>query len=137
MRIFSEKIKYGLSAVFMLAKNYFNEHIQIKEIAHNENIPQHYLEKLLLDLKKAGIVESIRGIKGGYKLKKQLNQIQIIDVIEALEGPISVLNYASSSDVLKFYWKDVESKIKQIFTVTLEDLVNEEKKLEEKLFFQI
>lgn len=137
MRIFSEKIKYGLSAVFMLAKNYFKGHIQIKEIAINENLPQNYLEKLLLDLKKAGIVESIRGIKGGYKLKKQLNQIQIIDVIEALEGPISVLNYTSSSNVLKFYWKDVENKIKQIFTTTLEDLVNEEKKLKDKLFFEI
>ena len=70
MKIFSDKINYGLSAIFELAKNKHKGLIQIKDIATAQGIPQNYLEQFLTDLKKAGLVESVRGSQGGYRLKK-------------------------------------------------------------------
>ncbi|MFX1238295.1 MAG: RrF2 family transcriptional regulator [Promethearchaeota archaeon] len=137
MKIFPEKIFYGISAVFELAKNNNKKLVQIREISESQNIPHNYLEKLLLDLKKAGIVESIRGSQGGYKLQKSPNEIKVLDVIIALEGNIQVSRNTESANVMNFYWKGIEKKIEKLFYVTFEDLLIQEMNLKEKMFFQI
>ncbi len=137
MKVFSEKVNYGLSAMLELAKNYYKGHIQIKEIAQNNKIPQNYLEKLLIDLKRANLVESVRGAQGGYKLKKPANNIKIIDLIEALEGSITIFDYSENSEVLQMFWNNIEDKFKKLFNDSLEKIVNDEKKLKNRFFFQI
>ena len=137
MRVFSEKVNYGLSAIFELAKSYYKGYIQIKEIANAQKIPQNYLEQLLINLKRAGLVESMRGAQGGYKLKKSASEIKIIEVIEALEGSITILDFSNNSEVLQSYWQKIEDKFKELFNNTLEDLVNEEDLLKKRLSYQI
>ncbi|MFX1391631.1 MAG: RrF2 family transcriptional regulator [Promethearchaeota archaeon] len=137
MKVFSEKVNYGLSALFELAKNYYKGFIQIKEIATAQNIPQNYLEQLLINLKGAGLVESMRGAQGGYKLKRPASDIKIFDVIEALESPITILDYSKNSEVLKSYWLKIENEFKKLFDNTLEDLLNDEHLLKKRFFYQI
>ena len=110
MKIFSDKIKYGLSALFELAKKKFKGYIQIKEIAQAQNIPQNYLEQLLIMLKRADLVESMRGAQGGYKLKRPANQIKLIDLIEGLEGNLTIINYSKLSNTLKYFWNNIEKE---------------------------
>ncbi|MBY8981918.1 MAG: Rrf2 family transcriptional regulator, partial [Candidatus Lokiarchaeota archaeon] len=104
MKIFSEKVNYSLLALFELARNQHKGYIQIKEIAESQKIPQSYLEQLLIILKKAELVESLRGAQGGYKLKISANEIKIIDLIEILEGPIKIIDYDKITNTLQFYW---------------------------------
>ncbi|MHA2037036.1 MAG: RrF2 family transcriptional regulator [Promethearchaeota archaeon] len=137
MKIFSKKVKYGLAALFELAKNNDLGYIQIKEIASKQNIPQNYLEQLLSLLKKGGLVKSMRGSQGGYKLNKRANQIKIIDVIEVLDGPLTISDSSQPSEVLRIYWGEIEAQFKNIFDESLEKLVNEEVKLNKRLSFQI
>jgi Rrf2 family protein len=137
MKIFSKKVKYGLAALFELAKYYNLGYMQIKDIASEQKIPQNYLEQLLSILKKAGLVESMRGSQGGYKLSKEANQIRIIDVIEALDGPITTSDSSRPSEVLNIYWEKIEAQFKNLLNETLEKLVNEEIKLDKRLSFQI
>ena len=137
MKIFSKKVRYGLAALFELAKNYNMGFIQIKDIASAQNIPQNYLEQLLFILKKAGLVESMRGSKGGYKLNKPADQIKIIDIIEVLDGPLIISETSRSNDILNIYWNQVETQFTNLFNDTLEKLVNDESKLNERLHFQI
>jgi len=137
MRVFSEKINYALSALFELANNFNQSHMQIKEIAKAQNIPKSYLEQLLVNLKRGNLVESVRGAQGGYKLKKPPNEIKIIDIIEALESPIALVDYSKNSEVLQTFWKNIEVKFKDLFNITLEDLVNEESLLRKRLNYQI
>jgi len=137
MKIFSKKVKYGLAALFELAKNYNMGFIQIKDIASTQKIPQNYLEQLLFILKKAGLVESMRGSKGGYKLNKPADQIKIIDIIEVLDGPLIISETSRSNDILNIYWNQVETQFTNLFNDTLEKLVNDESKLNERLHFQI
>ena len=137
MKIFSKKVKYGLAALFELAKNYNMGFIQIKDIASTQNIPQNYLEQLLSILKKAGLVKSKRGSQGGYKLNKPADQIKIIDIIEVLDGPLIISETSRSNEILNIYWKQVETKFINLLNDTLEKLVDEESILNKKLSFQI
>jgi len=137
MKVFSEKVNYGLSAIFELAKNYYKGYIQIREIATAQNIPQSYLEQLLIILKRAGLVDSMRGAQGGYKLKKSAHDIRIIDLIEALETPITIVDYSKNSEVLQSFWRKIEVEFKDLFNNTLEDLINEEEILRKKIDYQI
>jgi len=137
MKVFSEKVNYGLSAIFELAKNYYKGYIQIREIATAQNIPQSYLEQLLIILKRAGLVDSMRGAQGGYKLKKSAHDIRIIDLIEALETPITIVDYSKNSEVLQSFWRKIEVEFKELFNNTLEDLINEEELLRKKIDYQI
>jgi len=137
MKIFSKKVKYGLAALFELAKNYNLGYTQIKDIDSAQNLPQNYLEQLLSILKKAGLVESMRGSQGGYKLNKAANKIRIIDIIEALDGPLTTSDSSRPSEVLSIYWEEIGTKFKNLLNDTLEKLVNEEIKLDKRLSFQI
>ena len=137
MKIFSEKVNYGLLALFELARNQHKGYIQIKEIAESQKIPQSYLEQLLIILKKAELVESLRGAQGGYKLKISANEIKIIDLIEILEGPIKIIDYDKITNTLQFYWKQKEIKFKEFFDETLEDLINQDDSLNKRMFYHI
>jgi Rrf2 family protein len=137
MRVFSEKVNYGLSAIFELAKSYNKGYIQIKQIATSQKIPKNYLEQLLIDLKRAGIVESMRGSQGGYRLKKLASDIKILDLIEALESPIEVVDYSKNSVVLQDFWKGIEKKFKELFNDSLEKLIEKENLLNKRFTYQI
>lgn len=137
MKVFSEKINYAVSAIFELAKNYHRGYIQIKEIAQAQNIPQNFLEKLLINLKRAGLVESMRGAQGGYRLSKPSNQIKVIDILKGIEGTISLTDYSKNSIALQAYWKEIELKFQELFNTNVEKLVQDEKKIQNKLFYQI
>ena len=137
MKVFTEKIKYGLAALFELAKNDFKGYIQIKEIATAQNIPQNYLEQLLISLKRAGLVDSMRGAQGGYKLKRLAREIKVLNLIEALESPITIVDYSKNPEVLQSFWKTIEYKFKDLFNITLEELVKEEDILRKKIDYQI
>ena len=137
MKVFTEKIKYGLAALFELGKNDFKGYLQIKEIATAQNIPKNYLEQLFINLKRAGLVDSMRGAQGGYKLKIPTREIKIIDLIEALESPITIVDYSKSPEVLRGFWKRIETKFKDLFNTTLEDLLKEEDILHKRINYQI
>ena len=137
MKIFSEKIKYGLAALFELAKNYNVGHIQIRDIAVAQNIPQNYLEHFLIKLKESNLVESVRGSKGGYKLKLPANLIKVLDIIESLEGDITVFENPEINETLNIYWDKIKAEFRDMFNTTLEDLINEDNILHKRLFFQI
>lgn len=80
---------YGLKAMFDLAQNYGSGPISLKTVAERQNLSNHYLEQLFAMLKKAGLINSMRGAQGGYVLAREPSEINVGDVIRALEGPIA------------------------------------------------
>ncbi len=97
----SKKTKYGLKALAYLACRADRKPVQIAEIARHENIPQKFLESILLTLRKAGILSSKKGKGGGYYLMKEPDEIQMTSVMRVLEGPIAMIPCVS----LNFYEK--------------------------------
>lgn len=77
--------EYGLRCILSIARKGRDSVVSIREIAEDERLPKDYAEQLLLRLRRAGLVESVRGMHGGYRLGKKATAITVKDVIEALE----------------------------------------------------
>src|SRR3990172_8785433 len=91
----SSKGHYGLRAMVELAKAYGAGPVALPEIGETENLSVGYLEQLVASLRKAGLVESTRGMHGGYELTRSPALITVGDVMRALEGPIALAECAS------------------------------------------
>jgi Rrf2 family protein len=95
MRI-SSKGLYALEAMVRLAKNYPEKPTKIHEIAVQEEIPEKFLELILLDLKAARLVESLRGANGGYRLRRAPDKIVLGEIIRTVDGPLAPLGDAET-----------------------------------------
>ncbi len=87
MRV-STRAWYGLMAMVELGLRERQGRVQVREISESQGIPEEYLEQLMLPLKRAGLVRSQRGIRGGYVLARPTHQITVREILEALEGPV-------------------------------------------------
>lgn len=85
----SQKGLYALQAMMMLARHYNQGAIKIREIAYEENLPEKFLELILLELKNARLVESVRGAKGGYRLRREPASIRLSEIIRLIDGPLA------------------------------------------------
>ncbi len=73
----------------MLARRHNQGAIKIREIAYEENLPEKFLELILLELKNARMVESVRGAKGGYALRRPPSEIRLSEIIRLIDGPLA------------------------------------------------
>jgi len=87
----SMKAKYGLRAVTILAKEYGKGPILIGDLSRQERIPHKFLELILLDLKKKGILQSKKGKGGGYLLVRPPAATSVGEIVRALDGPLALL----------------------------------------------
>src|SRR6187551_2504532 len=83
--------EYALRALIVLGLDYMEDDsvVRIQEISKRQNIPKRFLEQILNDLKSAGILESKRGVSGGYRLKLPPERITLAGVIRHIEGPLA------------------------------------------------
>jgi Rrf2 family protein len=92
----SQKGLYALQAMMMLARHYSQGAIKIREIAYEENLPEKFLELILLEMKNARLVESVRGAKGGYRLRRPPSEIYMSEIIRLIDGPLAPFGDADS-----------------------------------------
>lgn len=97
----SKKTKYGIKALTYIARSVGDMPVQVSAIAKSEQIPQKFLESILLTLRKAGVLGSKKGKHGGYYLRKEPSEILMTEVMRVLEGPIAMVPCVS----LNFYEK--------------------------------
>ena len=93
----NKKTKYGLHALLHLAKRYPQGAVLITDLAQEENIPKKFLETILLDLKKSGLLHSKKGKGGGYSLARPPEKILLGQVIRILEGPLAPVSCVSQT----------------------------------------
>jgi Rrf2 family protein len=96
----SQKGLYALQALMMLARHYNQGAIRIRDIAYEEELPEKFLELILLELKNARIVESARGAKGGYQLRRAPSDIRLSEIIRLIDGPLAPFGDAEQLRVL-------------------------------------
>ncbi len=125
------RVDYGLRAAVYLSGQDPEKCCSITEIAKRQNVPKKFLEKIIQDLIRGGLIKSKRGSCGGYTLARPAEAISIYDVIAAIEGPITVnacMEAHSSCDRLPCcsmvaVWSEVQRKVTEVFTrTTLADL---------------
>jgi len=136
----STKGRYGLRAMLDMAQNEEEGPIASHTIAQRQDISERYLEQLLIPLKQAGLVKSIRGSQGGYILGRAAKDISVGDIIRVLEGPLApvdCVNEVNPDDckradncVTRLIWAKVRDSVSDILdSYSLEDLVNESHKM--------
>jgi Rrf2 family protein len=132
----STKGRYGLRAMLEMALNEEQEPMATRTIAERQGISERYLEQLLIPLKQAGLVKSIRGSQGGYILGRKSQDITVGDVIRALEGPIAPVDCVSELNpnecdrssfcVTRGIWSQMRDAISAVLdSYTLQDLAVE------------
>ena len=86
----SQKARYALHALIVLAQHDGEEPVQIADIAEEARVPRKFLEQILVDLKRRGIVRSQRGRAGGYFIGRSPKDISFADVIRTIDGPLAL-----------------------------------------------
>jgi len=130
----STRGRYGLRALLEIAVQPQQKPVTIRDISEKQQMSVTYLEQILHRLKKAGLVRSIRGAKGGYVLARNGEKITVSQIISALDGPISISHcdlpkmrekscIGPSACVSRILWKKLEDLIEGVLSsVTLDDL---------------
>jgi Rrf2 family protein len=91
----SQKCKYALQALLVLARQNSDELLLVSDIAERENLPKKFLEAILLELNRNGLVRSRRGRGGGYALAKPADLITFGQVVRIMDGPLAPLSCVS------------------------------------------
>ena len=133
----SSKTVYAIAALQELGTIQNNEVLKIKEIASNACIPQNFLEQILLELKKQGLLTSIKGAHGGYKLARDLKNITLRDVVMILESDSFSDICKTDNAGLRLFWDDLKQNIKSAFDIPLSELRNYQLKANETLNYSI
>ena len=130
---FTTRARYGLKAAFVLAQNWGSP-TALKDIAASQQLAEKYLEQLLTALKKAGIVETVRGAQGGYSLTRMPKDITVNEVIVALEGDLAITDCQrdgtacteQSTCATKKIWVRISKAVTEALqSVTVQDMLND------------
>lgn len=133
----SSKTIYAVAALQELGSLPDKEVLKIKEIAANASIPQNFLEQILLELKKQGLLLSIKGAHGGYKLAKDLHDITLKDVVIILESDIFSDIVQTDDPALTLFWNDLKQNVSAVFEIPLSELKNYQLKATQTLNYSI
>ena len=132
-KILSKRCIYALRAIFELSFRNSDEPVTIEEIANAQDIPARFLEVILLELKKGGIVNSLRGNEGGFRLAVPSNQISVGEIIKLIWGKAKENDKKYKTNTRGDYvfsklWNDITSATEKILNNrNFEDLVEDEK----------
>lgn len=137
--ILSTKGRYGLKMMFELAKRHGKGTMSLKDIAKSQELSETYLEQLVSHLRKAGLVNSIRGAQGGYELSRAPAEITVGEIIRTLEGPLAPADCVVDTEpecakagycVTRPIWEKIMESINSVIdSITLQDMINDYQKL--------
>jgi len=120
----STRIRYGTRLMVDLALNYNKGPLILNVVSKQEKVSKKYLEQIIRRLMSAHLVKSVRGPKGGYYLTKLPEKIKVLDIINAIEGPINLINCLKNPKqcslvktcATRAYWLQVQNNLKKSFT---------------------
>jgi Rrf2 family protein len=134
MRV-SAKSDYALRALIEISNHDDANPISAEEIGRLQDIPHGFLQSILADLRRAGVVLSVRGQSGGWRLARSGSEVTIADVIRAVDGPLvsvyglrpEAVHYKGSAAVLQLVWIAARANLREVFEqVTVEMLASGE-----------
>ena len=133
----STKTIYAVAALHELGSIPEDKVLKIKEIAARASVPQNFLEQILLELKKQGVLTSVKGAYGGYKLAKKLKDITLKDVIMILETDALSEICRTDNPTLKLFWEDIRAGVLNVFDMPLSELKNYQETANQALNYSI
>ncbi|MBI3948458.1 MAG: Rrf2 family transcriptional regulator [Armatimonadetes bacterium] len=133
----TSKGQYASRAILDLSVHYADGPVTIEEIAERQGVPRKYLGQVLLMLKRAGLVHSVRGRRGGYRLSRPPDQVTLGEVIRATDGPLAPISCVSETTYrpctcpsqetcgLRTVWREVSEAIADVLDRTSMETIRE------------
>lgn len=130
----STRMRYGIRAVLEIAHHTDGKPVDLNEISKNQGLSKKYLHALLVQLKNAGLIASVRGNTGGYLLARKPDKITLLEIYEALEGGVELVDcivreaicVRSSNCVARKLWQRLSGVIRhELASTTIKDLMEE------------
>ena len=137
----STKARYGVRAMLSLALEYGKGPVPLRVVAQQQGVSEKYLEHLIVPLKSAGLVRSVRGTHGGYALCKPPVRVRLSEIVQVLEGsiaPVECVDDPSVCDradhcVTRGVWSRMQEAMSGVLeSTTLEDLVEQQNQQEQR-----
>ena len=128
----STRGRYGLRILIDLANHDNSKPRLIRDISQAQQISEKYISRLVIDLRRAGLIRSVRGVKGGFHLAKKPEDITLLEVIEVMEGPVSVVECVNTAQKCnrnsrcgaRAIWKKLNDNIRCIMQeITLDEIL--------------
>jgi len=137
----STRSLYGLRFMFVLGRNYKSGPIQLNSISENYDISGKYLSQIVIQLRHAKLINSIRGANGGYFLARSPEKILLKDIIECLEGSIELVDLIGSNEkilAIREFWQDLNNSFMSVLNkYTLIDIINNDINRTKEYTYQI
>lgn len=137
----STRGKYGLYAMYFLAAHAGEGPLPLQSISAMGGVPKQYLEQLLGNLRRAGLVSTVRGAQGGYQIAAAPERVTLRDIIDAVEGPIELSECAATEHAchksgtcpVRWVWQRVTDSINaELEKITLSDMLSQPCESEEE-----
>ncbi len=137
----STKGRYGLRILLDLALNADLEKPRLlRDIAESQSISEKYLSRLIIELRQAALVVSVRGAKGGYRLAKLPSEITVLEVVEVMEGTVGIVECVERSKgcscsrsqkcAAREMWEEINAALREAFgKVTLQSIITRQQEL--------
>ncbi len=135
----STRGRYGLRILLDLALHDNGSPRMIRDIAGSQRISEKYISRLIIDLRRAGMVKSVRGSRGGYRIARYPKNLTVLDVIEVMEGPVSIIDCVTTEScdrqrgcAVRSIWCDMNNPLRSaLAAVTLQDVIDRQRENEE------
>lgn len=136
----STKGRYATRAMLDLAQHYGEGLVLLKDVARRQEVSERYLEHLFLTLKAAGLVNSVRGARGGFQLTRSPSEVKLINIVRACEGQLSVVECVvdpescqrSARCATRDMWVELQMAMDGVLeSLTLQDLVERQHRKEQ------
>lgn len=140
----STKSRYAARLMVNLAWEYEQGPVQLNEIARREEISEKYLSQIVITLRGAGLIQSVRGARGGYLLGKRPSDISLADIVGVMEGGLNIVDCLeqdprcgrSDSCITRYVWDRVSKAVRETLEdISLEELAGKVNKSDAPMFF--
>lgn len=136
----SAKSKYAVRALVELAQHREGQPVPIGDIASKKDIPLQFLEQLFSGLRKAGILNSHRGVRGGFSFRKLPEDVSVLEVVEVLDGTVAPVSCTAGAPCEKFehcavrdIWSDAKSSLEGVLgSMSIAELAERESRMQEQ-----
>lgn len=138
---------YGMWALFDLAQHYGQGLVQSEDMATRQGIPVKYLNQVLTILRRAGLIDSLRGPLGGHRLARPPEQITVLEALNVLEGPLMQIDLGREDliptqpedrEIIRDVWRTARHNMENLFqSTTLADLCQRKQQQEEYVMYYI
>jgi len=130
MRV-SAKSDYALRALIEMAGRTDSSPVSAEELGRLQDIPHGFLQAILADLRRSGIVMSVRGQSGGWRMARQASDVTVADIIRAVDGPLvsvyglrpEAVSYNDSATVLQLVWIAARANLRDVFEAVTVDML--------------